>query len=212
MPLAAGWPLTGEMSVMCSVVLLTHSANYSTHTEIWNRTGQTTCQAIHFLKSFSVVHCFIRKFLSLEEMLIRTQKGVQTLELCSYSFFSTIADSLHNPKLTAQNIFPRIKLWWSTKKKKSVCNRNIYQYVLQQHFSLLNIFLWEFSSRQNPKSEQQEFLKMDSANKCRTGSWSQQPHLGAGFRILLLKLLAIACTIWVTAHANNLSSRNFHVN
>ena len=123
MPLAAGWPLSGETLVMCGVVLLTHSADYSLHTETWNRTGQTTCQAIHFLTSFSMVHRFLRNILSSEEMcdIIRAQKGVQRLELCSYSFFSTTADSLHNPKSTTQNIFPRIKIWWSTKGKKSLC-------------------------------------------------------------------------------------------
>lgn len=48
-----------------------------------------------------------------------------------------------------------------------MCSRNIHQYVLQQWFSPLNIFLWEFSSRQNPKSEQQELEK-----------WIQQTSVG----------------------------------
>lgn len=129
MPLAAGWPLRGEMSVMCTVVLLTGSADCHLHTQTRNRARQAMCWAISFLRSFSVVQ-FPQKHSVFRRDAHQSPKGVHTLELCPYSCFSTTADSLHSAKLTTLNIFPRIKIQCPTREKKeSVCSRNNYQYV-----------------------------------------------------------------------------------
>lgn len=114
--------------MVCVVILLMHSADCSTHSECGTQLVKQRARQSLFL-GVSVWSPVSLEKSCLEKMLISAQKGAQTLELCSHNFFSTTADLLHNPKFTTLSIFQE-SLFDNQEGKKSMCNRNFYQYML----------------------------------------------------------------------------------
>lgn len=118
MPPAAGWALSGAMSVVCVVVLLMHSADCSMHS-LTAEQRASPAGTTPFLKSFSVEHCFLGKTLYWKDAN-QSSKGSSNswallTQLLLYHSWLVAPSKIHNTQYLSKNHYLIIK------KERSQC-------------------------------------------------------------------------------------------